>query len=392
MTADRWRRIDDLFHRALALPSGRREAFLASACDGDEALRSEVASLLEAHEGAEDFLETPVVSRDPYVGATFKGRYHIERELGRGGIGVVYLARDAQLLAKPVVVKVLLDGSGQFAPGAWAEWLAQKFEHEVEALARIDHPGVVGVLDTGAAPDGRPFFVMQYIDGVSLRVALEDGAMPLDRAASILRQIGQALDAAHEKGVFHRDLKPENILLRRFGDGEEHVKIIDFGIAKVENPKLRSDTGAEMIAGTVAYMAPEQLRSSPASAATDVYAMGVIAFELVTGRAPFRASTVVELADAQRAGPAARPSDLRPDLAGDAERAILKALALDPADRFARSREFGDELARALHGSGEASRTTTGTMLMSTAIREPAAAAARRREPVGGAGPLDSPY
>ena len=143
-------------------------------------------------------------------GITVADRYYIEKELGRGGMGIVYLGRDRRLHEKPVVVKVLLEESLK------NPWVMQKFEQEREALARVDHPGVVGILDTGKLADDKPYIVMQYIDGRSLRetIAAESEGLDLRQAATIIKQIGAALHAVHERKIYHRDLKPENILLR----------------------------------------------------------------------------------------------------------------------------------------------------------------------------------
>jgi serine/threonine protein kinase len=208
---------------------------------------------------------------------TLANRYRIEARLGRGGQALVYRARDLTVMSKPVVVKILSVAAGQNA------WLRKKFHQEMEALSRIDHPGVVGILDTGELPDGTPFLVIQYVEGVTLRQAMEGGVIEPGRAAAILRQIGAALETAHAIGVAHRDLKPENIMLQRLGDGGELVKLIDFGIAKVEKSALRPNTTTAMVAGTVRYMAPEQFRGENSSA-SDIYSLGRIACEMISGR------------------------------------------------------------------------------------------------------------
>jgi serine/threonine protein kinase len=277
--------------------------------------------------------------------AKVKDRYRIERELGRGGFGIVYLARDELLHSRPVVVKVLRERS----PGQ-SEWFSKKFREEREALARLDHPGIVGVLDSGEMPDGKPFLVMQFVDGVTLRSVLRNGPLPLERTAQIVRRIAQALNAAHDRGVYHRDLKPENIMLQDLGDGEELVKIIDFGIATVKESQAGATTGQTGTAGSGPYMAPEQLLGRP-SAASDIYALGVIAYELVTGDLPFHAGTLVELYQAQEEGIKVKPVELRPDLPLAAQEAILKALAFGANDRYAHARDFGEQFARALTGS-----------------------------------------
>jgi serine/threonine-protein kinase len=276
------------------------------------------------------------------IGVTLDSRYFIQKELGQGGVGAVYLAQDRKLHDKPVVIKVLLEKSLQNT------WVVQKFQQEKEALARVDHPGVVGILDTGELPDGKPYLVMQFIDGVTLRSLIRPEGIPLERAADLIKQIGRALSAAHDKGIFHRDLKPENIMLQSYGGGEEQVKIIDFGIAKLKDSIVAPSTVTGATAGTVSYMAPEQLSGRPVSAAMDIYAMGAIAYELVTGRKPFNPETGFELLEMQRAGVRIKPSDLRPSLSEEACAVILRALSFDPKERFQNSRELGDALARAL--------------------------------------------
>ncbi|HKU76920.1 MAG TPA: serine/threonine-protein kinase [Pyrinomonadaceae bacterium] len=287
---------------------------------------------------------------DSLIGLRIDDRYLIEKELGHGGVGVVYLARDCKLHDKPVVVKVLLEKSVQ------DQWLVQKFSQEKEALARVDHPGVVGILDTGELPNGMPYFVMQFVDGMSLREAvkqLPDG-MELSRVASIVRQIGAALSAVHTKKIYHRDLKPENIMLQMLSRGTEQVKIVDFGIAKIKESVVAPSTvtGAAT-AGTIIYMSPEQLHGIKVTAASDIYSFGVIAYELVTGRRPFNPETIAHLSDMQRQGVRVKPGDLRPRLPAEAERLILKALSFAPKDRFENAAEFGDALACALLGEEE---------------------------------------
>src|SRR5882724_12499794 len=173
--------------------------------------------------------ETTLPQQSNLIGKTLDERYFIESELGQGGVGAVYLASDRKLHDKHIVIKILLDKSLQNS------WVVQKFQQEKEALARVDHPGVVGILDTGELADGKPYLVMQFIDGVTLRSLIRPEGLAPDGAAEWIKQIGRALSAAHDKGILHRDLKPENIMLQRLGAGEEQVKIIDFGIAKLRD-------------------------------------------------------------------------------------------------------------------------------------------------------------
>ena len=286
-------------------------------------------------------------------GEVLNGRYVIQKEIKRGGMGVVYLALDQQLHSRPVVVKVLLDEAYQ------SEYVVQKFRQEVEALSRIDHPGIVGIIDAGELQNGRPFIVMQYVDGVTLRSVMSQEGMNLERTADLLKQVGRALAAAHDRGILHRDLKPENIMLQNLGHGEEQVKIIDFGIAKVKDSVVAPSTSLNLSPGTVAYMAPEQLNGRPITAATDIFALGTIAYEMVTGRKPFNPETGFELLQMQQAGVRVKPVDLRPSLPLKAQESILKALNFNPGDRHQGPREFGEELSRAFAQEGTGSGVST---------------------------------
>jgi serine/threonine-protein kinase len=244
----------------------------------------------------------------------------------------------------------------------------------MEALARIDHPGVVSVMDFGHLSDGRPFLVMQYVPGKPLRELIPREGMPLGRMAAIVLQTGRALTAAHEVGVCHRDLKPANIMVQPLTGGEEQVKLIDFGIASVQDLDHASSE-SKSITGTWEYMAPEQFmgKSSPAS---DIYQMGVVSYEMATGIVPFRSSMVADLLRQKTKGIKVRPKDLRPDLPDAAEEAILKALAPNPAERYARARDFGEALVNALSGGAAAvGKRDTPAQLLST---ETSSFAARR--------------
>lgn len=291
----------------------------------------------------------PAVKQTNYSGTLLKERYLIEGELGRGGIGVVYLARDTQLMQRRVVIKVLLESSEN---SLHTPWFRKKFDQEIEALVRIDHPGVVGVLDVGAMPDGKPFFVMQFVEGTTLRSLVQKEPPPyqldLARVAHIVRQIGVALTAAHDKGIIHRDLKPENVMAQMPIDGEEVIKLIDFGIATVKDSQANNtDTGKTKVAGALPYMAPEQLRGEP-QAASDTWSLGVMAYEMLTGRLPFNAETLIALHEQQKQSSFTRPTQLRPEMPAAAEQVILKALAYAPEARYARARDFGDALSEAL--------------------------------------------
>lgn len=373
MNLQRWQRIGEIYHAALPLLQSERSTFVATECGSDTVLQHEVNSLLDSDASSGDFLEpsafevglkilmddtsksletllSPDPSSDKLVETIIDGRYLIGKKLGQGGVGAVYLAQDQKLHDKPVVVKVLLEQS------LLHEWVVQKFQQEKEALARVDHPGVVVILDTGELPDGKPYIVMQYVDGFSLRDAIKGKPEGLDfaRVASWVKQVGDALSAVHEKKIYHRDLKPENIMLQKLSRGGEQVKIVDFGIAKVKESVVAPSTitGAAT-AGTIIYMSPEQLLGVKVGPPSDIYAFGVIAYEMVTGRRPFNPATIAHLSELQREGVRVKPMDLRPRLPEAAQTAILKALAFDPGNRYQNAGEFGDALAGALMNEEE---------------------------------------
>lgn len=305
----------------------------------------------------------PSLKQTNYDGALLKDRYLIEGELGRGGIGVVYLARDTQLMNRRVVIKVLLEESGNALHNPWFK---KKFEQEIEALIRLDHPGIVGVLDVGTMPDGKEFFVMQFVEGSSLR-KLVKGQMDFAQVARIVRQVGQALSSAHDKGIVHRDLKPENIMVNQAGDNDELIKLIDFGIASVKDSQVATNAEKTKVAGALPYMAPEQLRGQP-DASSDIWALGAMAYEMLTGRLPFYAETLVQLYELQKHGVQAKPRALRPDLPPAAEEVIIKSMAFDPAQRYLRAKDLGDELARALTGEGKPTTASASTETVSARL------------------------
>jgi hypothetical protein len=276
------------------------------------------------------------------AGQILASRYQVEREVGRGAMGVVYVARDLQLLGSDstrVVIKVLNDEALGDA------YTRKKFFQEFESLTRVNHPNVVKVLGRGMLPGGVPFFAMEFVNGESLRAAIPAGGMDLVRAAHIVRQIGNALTAVHERGILHCDLKPANIMLQVFGH-EDLVKLIDFGVAKVTDSAVLA-TGATRVLGTLNYASPEHFtgRLSPMS---DIYAFGLIAYEIVTGQQPFSASYEADMCLLQSKGVKTGPRDLRPAVSIAAEQAILKALSRDPAERYPSARAFGEALGNAL--------------------------------------------
>ena len=343
MAQSSWDRIQNIYHAALALPEAQRVEFVAKECAGDPELLRQVISLLNA--GNATVLKEPVFkfsSTDDLLGTEIDGRYVIERELCHGALSQVYVAFDLRLNREPVVIKIL---SKTLVQDSFAR---QHFDQEVEALLRIKDPAVVDVRDRGKLADGRPYIVMQYVHGETLRSQIRNEGMDLERAGSILKQVGAALERVHQKGIFHRDLKPENIMLRR---DTGSVVLIDFGIAKVMDSVIASSTVGGASAGTLPYMSPEQLRGKRLTTASDIYSMGVVAYEMITGRRPFSSNSAAQLLDLQRERIRAKPVDLRPGLSKRAQRIIFRALSFDSKDRYQSAKQFGDDLAEALLNS-----------------------------------------
>lgn len=294
MTPERWKRISGLFADALSLPPAERVVFLDRACAGDTGLHREVDELLRLHQRSATPADGPTrpaaaepAAPEPSLVGRRVGVYQVLAEIGRGGMGVVYLANDTRL-GRPVALKTL--------PPAFAAdpQRRQRLRLEAQAAAALSHPGIAAVYhleDEGEFP----YIVSEYVRGRSLRDALADGPLPRSQLIDVACAVGEALAAAHAQGVVHRDLKPDNVLLPDAGG----VKLVDFGLARfldglggdVETGRL-TRTGA--LLGTPAYMAPEQLRGVPADARSDVFAFGVTVIEASTGVHPFLADTPTE--------------------------------------------------------------------------------------------------
>ncbi|HET6978685.1 MAG TPA: serine/threonine-protein kinase [Pyrinomonadaceae bacterium] len=273
-------------------------------------------------------------------------RYVFERELGRGAFGVAYLARDKHIHLRRVVIKILFEAEGQTFDDASFRMM---FEREIKALAGINHPYVVHIYDFGWTPEGQPFIAMQYVEGKTLRAAMDGRSMEPKRVALIVSQLGSALSAVHNAGVIHRDLKPENVMLH-LSSGDELAILIDFGIARVEVARA-GQPERETWAGTPFYMAPEQLKGHPVTA-SDVWALGVVAYELVTGRRPFSAADVIMLKDGPLPASFMESRASCFELSKAAQSVILKALSYDLDLRYTHAHEMGKEFLRAITEGG----------------------------------------
>ncbi len=298
----------------------------------NEAVQENASPWIVRNEGlGQGGIDPPAAAESTPEVTKLNERYEVERELGRGGFGVAYLARDIRFNRRSVVIKVLLEADASFRT---------MFERETGALASINHPHVVRVYDYGSTPEGQPFIVMQYIEGTTLRVAMRGQAMAPERAARIISQLGSALSAVHGAGVVHRDVKPENVMLQPSYD-DEFAILIDFGIAKVDVAR-EGRSERETLAGTPVYMAPEQRRGNPVPA-SDIWALGVVAYELVTGQRPFSAVDLAMPKDAP-----VEPRTLCPALPKVAQAVILKALSYEPAQRYTHAHEMGQAFLRAV--------------------------------------------
>lgn len=286
---------------------------------------------------------------DALVGQLLDGRFLIEKDLTEGGadaggIGLVYLAQDLKLMGKQVVVKILQKAALE------NEDMVRKFQHEKEALIRLDHPNIVRILDSGTLSDGNPFMVMEYIAGYSLRHLLKErGKLSFDFIAHIAESVTDALSAAHSQKILHRDIKPENIMLTPPDEGFERVRLIDFGIARVEDSLLAPATTIPRGIGTILYIAPEQLLGKlEQTPAADIYAFGIVVYEMLTGELPFQPQSVVEMFELQKQSVKNLPRQLRSDLSEEAESILLSALEFEAEKRPQNARQFGRELAKSL--------------------------------------------
>jgi serine/threonine protein kinase len=315
-----WRTVTDLFHRALERQPAERPSCLAAACADRQDLLDEVTSLLAAHARAGEFIERPatVVAAEALVGQSV-GHYRIARVLGTGGMGVVYEAEDTRL-GRTVALKAL---APQYTADAGRR---ERLRREARAAATLNHPAIATV-HAFEEIDADVFIVSEFVPGETLRDELAQGALAPIRVRDTGTAIARGLAAAHARGIVHRDLKPENVM--RTPEGS--IKILDFGLARFRDaaagPAL---TGDDAMLGTPAYMSPEQIRREPLDARSDLFALGVLLHELLTGRHPFPApDPAAQLARILEADPAPLPDVVPPALASVVRRCLRK----HPAER-----------------------------------------------------------
>ena len=272
---------------------------------------------------------------DPSLGRVIAGRYRLESRIGEGGMGIVYRARHV-LIDRVVAVKLIRpDLRGETHLRAW-------MLREARAANRVDHAHIIDIHDIGETDDGELYLVMEYLVGTPLSNELAKGPLQLARAVDVLEQMGAALSRAHDLGVVHRDLKSDNILLTARGGRKDFVKILDFGLAALAHDPRLAPKGA--VFGTPEYMSPEQARGEQAGPQSDLYALGVLFFEMLTGQLPFKASDRETLLEMQRTAPAPRPSGVKKDCSPVAEKIVLRLLEKDPRKRYRDGHHLLEEL------------------------------------------------
>jgi TolB-like protein/Tfp pilus assembly protein PilF/tRNA A-37 threonylcarbamoyl transferase component Bud32 len=393
MTPERWRQVEEIFQAALDLSPEDRTRYVSDVCAEDNDLKRDVESLLSQYDSAGELLEQSVYGntelsalqsfveeKDPMIGRRL-GSYRIEREIGRGGMGAVYEASRADNeFSKRAAIKLVKRGMD-------TDFVLRRFRKERQILAALDHPHIAGLLDGGTTEDGLPYFVMEFIEGQPLYSYCDSHKLNITERLKLFRSICDAVHYAHQKQVVHRDIKPSNVLVT----SEGVPKLLDFGIAKLLNPQLAGDithdpTATAMRLMTPEYASPEQVQGAPTTPTTDVYSLGVLLYELLTGHRPYRlvnrapheiARVICEEAPAPPSIIITRTEDLLPSLnsgdeattlqqlyttrggtleslrralTGDLDNIVMQALRKEPEWRYQTAADLRDDITRYLEG------------------------------------------
>jgi serine/threonine protein kinase len=377
MTAPDFQKVEEIFHGALECEPNQLGAFLNEKCAGDETLRCEIEALLALHRQAGSFIETPIADvaaallkedeTDLLIGQTI-GHYKISRRISAGGMGAVYLAERAdRQYEKQVAIKLIKRGMD-------TDSVLRHFRNERQILASFDHPNIARLLDGGATENGLPYFVMEYVEGLPINAYCDAHALSIVERLKLFREVCAAVSYAHRHTVIHRDIKPSNILVTSDGT----PKLLDFGIARILQPgdaveSLATLTGVRLM--TPEYASPEQVRGQALTTATDVYSLGVVLYQLLTGRKPYRLKTRApeEISRAILEQEPSRPStavakcdgdsrfEIRNSklLKGDLDNIVLTALRKEPERRYQSVEQFSEDIRRHLKALPVAARKDT---------------------------------
>ncbi len=394
MQADRWQRVKELLNAALERPPHQRAVFLAEHCAGDPELRSEVDSLLASYDEADDFMESGDAANMIGYSDTAPtqelriGPWRIVQEVGRGGMGTVYKAyRPDDPLRQMVALKVVRRGLDQ-------DFVLRRFRTERTILGALDHPNICKLIDAGATDDGQPWFAMEFVDGgVNILEYADNNRLNTNQRLALFAKLCSAVGYAHSRRIIHRDIKPGNILVDMHGE----PRLLDFGIAKILDPEFTSQTidvtATILRLMTPEYASPEQVRGLEITAASDVYSLGVLLYELLTGHRPYRLkskspheiaeviceqaperpSTVVGRTELVTRGDGAitltpeivgnarrmKPSELKKALCGELDNIILMAMRKEPHRRYQSAAEMGEDITRFLEGRRVKARPDT---------------------------------
>jgi serine/threonine protein kinase len=381
MTPERFRQIRNLFEAVVERPPENRSTFLAEACEGDASLQGEVERLLAAHQRDTGLLAGLAIQQEnpQRLEGTHVGPYEILREIGQGGMGTIYLAvRADHAFRKQVALKIL-------RPEVGSQEVLRRFQQEREILATLDHPNIARLLDGGSTEQGLPYFVMEYVNGEPIDTYCDRHKLKVAGRLELFRTICSAVEYAHRSGIAHRDLKPGNILVTSEGT----AKLLDFGIAKLlraaeDQTACITRTGLYLL--TAEYASPEQVRGESITALSDVYSLGVILYELLTGHRPYRihsrlfhevvrviseepptrpsmAVSLLEEGFGARNEPPvtvtpemvsrarnASPNELRRQLSGDLDNVLLKSLSKEPLARYRSAGQMSEDIRHHLEG------------------------------------------
>lgn len=369
LTPDRWRRIDEIFNAVLELPADKRQQFLEEECAGDSDLRRDVQSMLSADSTGPKVIDTIVTDAVEKAAVQHLradiglqlGPYTLMEEVGSGGMGSVYRAvRSDEAYKQSVAIKLVHRGMN-------SDHILNRFRFERQILANLNHPNIARIIDAGSTPDGRPYFVMEFVDGLAVIRHIEENKLSIRERLQLFESICAAVQHAHQKLIIHRDLKPSNILVTKDGV----PKLLDFGIAKVLSVESE-DTAEYNTINTARFMtpdyaSPEQMRAEELTTASDVYSLGALLYQLLTGQKPYKtkahAGMELQLAvcnvDPIKPSEAVADPKIADELKGDVDTIVLYAMHKEPARRYESAGQFAADIRNYLEGRAVIARRDT---------------------------------